>query len=107
MDAPGVSCGAMSIPSGATLRALVDRTEIVDLVVRFATAFDLKDWAALRACLASDVHVDYSAFRGEPARNVSADEFVASRTTALSGLRTQHLSTNHQVTVQEERAECL
>lgn len=32
---------------------------------------------------------------------------MATRTSALAGLRRQHLSTNHQVTLTGDRAECL
>ena len=75
-------------------------------MVRFANAFDLKDWNALRACLAAEIVVDYSAFRGEPPMIVTAEDYVASRASALAALKTQHLSTNHQVTLAGDRAEC-
>ena len=88
------------------LRDLLDRDAVRDLVVRFANAFDLRDWDALRACLAAEIFVDYSAFRGEPPATVTADSYVAARASALSALKTQHLSTNHQVTLAGDRAEC-
>lgn len=88
------------------LRDLLDRDAVRDLVVRFANAFDLQDWNALRACLAVEIHVDYSAFRGEPPKIVAAEDYVASRASALAALKTQHLSTNHQVTIAGDRAEC-
>jgi len=98
---------ACSMSDSALLHALADRLAVQDLVVRFANAFDRHDWAALRACLAESVHTDYSAFRGEPPAWVAADDYVAGRAAALAHLRTQHLSTNHQVTVDGDRAECL
>ena len=88
------------------LRDLLDRDAVRDLVVRFANAFDLQDWSALRACLAVEVFVDYSAFRGEPPGTVTAEAYVAARVSALTALKTQHLSTNHQVTLAGDRAEC-
>jgi hypothetical protein len=88
------------------LRDLLDRDAVRDLVVRFANAFDLQDWNALRACLAAEIFVDYSAFRGEPPRTVTAEDYVESRASALAALKTQHLSTNHQVTLEGDRAEC-
>jgi 3-phenylpropionate/cinnamic acid dioxygenase small subunit len=88
------------------LRDLLDRDAVRDLVVRFANAFDLRDWNALRACLAAEIFVDYSAFRGEPPRTVTAEAYVDARASALAALRTQHLSTNHQVTLAGDRAEC-
>ncbi len=88
------------------LRDLLDRDAVRDLVVRFANAFDLRDWDALRVCLAAEIFVDYSAFRGEPPGTVAADAYVAARASALSALKTQHLSMNHQVTLAGDRAEC-
>jgi SnoaL-like protein len=88
------------------LRRLADRVEIIDAVLRFSRAMDLQDWALLRSCLAAAVDVDYSDLRGEPPATVPADEFVASRATGLRGLKTQHISTNHLVSVDGDRAEC-
>lgn len=67
---------------------------------------DGQDWALLRACLAPNVHVDYSDLRGDPPATIAADDFVAARVTGLRGLRTPHLSTNHLVTLDEDRATC-
>jgi hypothetical protein len=91
---------------GSELRDLLDRDAVRDLVIRFANAFDLRDWNVLRACLAPEVFVDYSAFRGDPPATITAESYVAARISALAALRTQHLSTNHQVTLSGDRAEC-
>ena len=88
------------------LRALADRAEITDLVLRFAHAFDLHDWPALRACLLPTIEVDYSDLRGERPATMAADDFVAARARALGALRLQHLSTNHLVTVSGDDGEC-
>ena len=47
---------------------------------------DGQDWALLRACLAPNVHVDYSDLRGDPPATIAADDFVAARVTGLRGL---------------------
>jgi hypothetical protein len=88
------------------LRGLLDHDAVRGLVIRFANAFDLRDWNALRACLGAEIFVDYSAFRGESPATVTAEAYVAARVSALSALKTQHLSTNHQVTLAGDRAEC-
>lgn len=93
--------------AAAALQRLVDRADVVDTIVGAANAFDAKDWARLRACLAAELDVDYSDFRGEPPRRISADEYVAARQRTLAGLRTLHISTNHAVQVEGDRARCV
>jgi hypothetical protein len=56
--------------------------------------------------LADELDVDYSEFRGEPPRRVGADEYVEARRSALRGLRTLHVSTNHEVRVTGDQATC-
>jgi ketosteroid isomerase-like protein len=89
------------------LRRLVDRAEITDVVIRFARAMDIQDWELLRSCLAEHLDVDYSALRGDPPSRISAEEYVAARVKGLHGLRTQHISTNHLVSVDGDSAECV
>src|SRR5262249_43074734 len=57
--------------------------------------------------LADEVVTDYSQLRGEPARRVSADEYVEERRRGLLGVRTLHVSTNHEVRITGDRADCL
>src|SRR5215216_2791340 len=61
----------------------------------------------LRTVLADEIYIDYSDFRGDKARLISADEFVNLRIKGLEDLKTQHLSTNHLVEIEGERAECV
>lgn len=95
----------MSLP--AELAALVDRARVVDTVVGAANAIDARDWARLRSLLADALDVDYREFRGEPPARVSADEYVAARRRGLAGLRTLHISTNHAVEIEGDRARCV
>ena len=57
--------------------------------------------------LHGQIETDYSDLRGEPPSTVKADDFVALRRTALERLKTLHLSTNHLVTVDGDRATCV
>jgi hypothetical protein len=91
---------------GHLLRHLADRLEITEVVLRFARAMDVQDWALLRDCLLPELEVDYSDLRGDPPATVAAEEFVAARIKGLAGLKTQHISTNHLVTIDGDRAEC-
>ena len=82
------------------------RQAVVDTVSRLCRAFDERDWAAMRSCLADTLATDYSSFRGTPPAQLTAEEFVRLRQTGLAGLRTQHLCFNHLVTLEGERAHC-
>jgi hypothetical protein len=90
----------------AQLQLLLDRAAITDTIVGAANAFDTQDWAALRACLTDDLRTDYSDFRGEAPATVSADSYVEARRSGLRGLKTLHLSTNHQIEIDGDRAHC-
>ena len=89
------------------LRVLLDRAAVIDVVLGFARALDAKDWAACRRCFMDEIETDYSDLRGEPPSAVKADDFVALRRTALERLKTLHLSANHLVTVEGDRATCV
>lgn len=89
------------------IQMLQNRVKISDVVLRFAHAMDTQDWTLLRACLTNEVDIDYSDLRGDPPHVVLADDFVAARKKGLSGLRTQHLSTNHLITITGDMAECV
>jgi hypothetical protein len=82
------------------------RQAVVDTVSRLCCAIDERDWVAMRLCLADTLATDYSRFRGTPAEQLTAEEFVRLRQSGLAGLRTQHLCFNHLVTLQGGRAHC-
>ena len=89
------------------LSHLLDSKAVIDVVLGFARALDVKDWAACRRCFMDEIETDYSDLRGDPPKTVKADDFVALRRTALDRLTTLHLSTNHLVTVQGDSATCV
>lgn len=91
----------------AALRELLDKEAIRETIVRAARALDAKDWALCRACLLDEIETDYSDLRGDPPATVKADDYVASRRSALDGLKTLHLSANHVISVRGDEAECL
>ncbi|MGC3994668.1 MAG: nuclear transport factor 2 family protein [Propionicimonas sp.] len=84
------------------VRRLEDRQAIIDVVVRYCVTVDARDWDGFATCFAPTVRRD----DGELTR----DEFVAVVAGALPGFRrTQHVSSNHVVTVDPEdpdRATC-
>ena len=90
-----------------SLTALTDRAAVSDLILDLARSLDGKDWTICRGCFLDEIETDYSDLRGEPPSRVTADDFVAKRRVALERLKTLHLSTNHQVTVDGDRASCV
>ena len=70
------------------------REEIENALNRFMNSFDLKDWAVMTSLLEPIIHIDYSDFRGVPAADISAEEYVRDRAERLQHYSTQHLLTN-------------
>jgi len=61
----------------------LDHIAINDVLCRFFLAFDERDWAAMEACLATEVFIDYaSSGRG----TMSGAEFVQRRRSAVDTL---------------------
>jgi hypothetical protein len=90
-----------------SLSVLHDRAAIIDVVLSLARALDVKDWAACRRCFTDEIETDYSDLRGERPSTMTAERFVESRRSALERLTTLHLSANHLVTVEGDRATCV
>jgi 3-phenylpropionate/cinnamic acid dioxygenase small subunit len=89
----------------AAIQALIDRADIVDVCVRYATALDNRQWDLLATCFESDAEVAYEGF--EPFTGVEA--VVATCLAALGPLdASQHLLGNHVVTIDgdEARSQC-
>lgn len=85
---------------------MIQRTKIIDTIVGVANAIDDKNWQKLRSHLANEIHIDYFEFRGEPPRQITAEEYIQQRVNALTGLQILHISTNHEVTITGNYAEC-
>ncbi len=47
-----------------TVRELADRIAIDDLLIRYSTATDTRDWSLLDTCFTRDAHLDYTASGG-------------------------------------------
>lgn len=91
------------------LRALFDRAEVQETVNRVALLSDARDWGALRSLFADEVGVDHAPLDGGEQEEMEADDLVEAWRAALSGYdATQHVISNHVVTVHERcgRAAC-
>jgi hypothetical protein len=91
-----------------TVAALVDRTEVVDALYRFAAGQDLDDRALFESAFADDARLDFR----QPARRLGVDVpvFAGRREIAeavlgtLARLDTMHTVTNSRVTLAGDRA---
>ena len=90
-----------------TLQIFLDRTAISDLVIQYARSLDSQNWQLCRSCFTDEIEMDYYEYTGKPATKFRADEFIAFNSYALSDLKTQHLSTNHQITLDGDKATCV
>src|SRR5215218_3127681 len=81
------------ITGRATLDAR-DRIAINDVVWRFFLAFDERDWAAMEACLATEVFIDYASSGREQPNTISGAEFVQRRRNAVDTLAKHHSFSN-------------
>jgi 3-phenylpropionate/cinnamic acid dioxygenase small subunit len=92
----------------ANIQLLLDRAEISDVQLRYATGLDSRDWPLFRSCFADEIETDFtSVFGGEP-RKVSADRWTEAARRSIIGLAaTQHMITNHVITVAGDTATCI
>jgi len=87
-------------------QALEDRAEIIDTILGFFYAMDTKNWTTLHDCLTDQIDVDYTAFRSEARQIMNVNTYVGKRADNLKNLHTQHISTNHLVSLEANRAQC-
>lgn len=85
------------------VQALTDRSAILDAVVAYATAVDVRDWEKLAALFTDDARWEYSA-TGERVEGPRA--IVARISGGIERLdTTQHVNSNHVITLDGDRAE--
>ncbi len=84
------------------IRLLTDRVAIRDLLTRYATAVDRRDWDLYRSVFTTDAEIDYTSAGGIAG---TVDEVVAFLDEVLSGFEmTQHLVSNLAVEVDGDSA---
>jgi 3-phenylpropionate/cinnamic acid dioxygenase small subunit len=90
-----------------TVEEMLDKQEIVELLYRYATALDGRDWPALAAVFAEDGVADYTSL-GLPACEGPDAIVAACRQTLIGFDATQHLITNPTVDLAGDpaRARC-
>ena len=83
---------------------IADRLEIEDLLTRYATGVDRKDWDLWESCFTPDAVIDYSAFGGASGGVKEVRAWLAEVMTRFAA--TQHLVTNRDIRLDGERATC-
>jgi 3-phenylpropionate/cinnamic acid dioxygenase small subunit len=79
---------------------VTDRLAVSDVLIRYATAQDNRDWELLASCFTGDATLDY-----DTSGVFGRDEFVAHSSAGLARMKaTQHCVTNHVIQVDGDRA---
>jgi 3-phenylpropionate/cinnamic acid dioxygenase small subunit len=90
------------------LQDIIDRQAVTDVVVRYATGIDMRDWSLYRSCFADEVYIDFTSWSGGEPQRMTADRWVVSVRSGLAGFdATQHISTNHVITLHGDDAVCV
>jgi 3-phenylpropionate/cinnamic acid dioxygenase small subunit len=84
------------------LQELADRLEIDDLLTRYATAVDNKDWDLFRTCFTPDAFIDYTAAGGIKGKLPEIAAWLAEVLPAFP--MTQHIVANRDVVVDGDTA---
>jgi 3-phenylpropionate/cinnamic acid dioxygenase small subunit len=86
-------------PDNVTFTAhdLSDRAQIEDVLTRYTTALDTKDWALLEQVFSTSAVADYSQVRGPAQPVVSASAIAALLKATLGTLTTQHVWSNASI----------
>jgi 3-phenylpropionate/cinnamic acid dioxygenase small subunit len=83
------------------LRVDDDKAQIAEVLIRYATGIDAKDWPLLRTCWTDEVDIDY----GDLGHFTNADEFTALMTQIHDGMgQTYHRISNLVIKVDGDRA---
>jgi 3-phenylpropionate/cinnamic acid dioxygenase small subunit len=78
-----------------------DKAQIADVLIRYATGIDFKDWALFRTCWTDDVDADY----GDVGRFSGGDAITELMTQLHNGMGpTYHRLSNLAITVESDRA---
>ena len=78
-----------------------DKAQIAEVLIRYATGIDFKDWPLLRTCWTDDVDADY----GDVGRFSSADALTDLMAQIHDGMgQTYHRLSNLAITVEGDRA---
>jgi len=84
------------------LEKLANRIEIDDLLTRYATAVDSKDWALYNTCFTEDAFIDYESAGGIKGKRPEVVAWLE-KTLAIFPM-TQHVVCNREIEIDGEHA---
>ncbi|MDP6876308.1 MAG: nuclear transport factor 2 family protein [Alphaproteobacteria bacterium] len=85
----------MSDSAQAKVQLLLDREDISQVLYRYATAIDTRDWDLLATCFTEDLEADFRSFGGREVVK-GRDTWLEAIKSTIAGLdATQHLTANH------------
>ena len=87
-----------------SLQEISDRLEIDDLLTRYATGVDRKDWDLWETCFTSDAFIDYRAFGGTSG-GVKEVRAWLEKTMAMFPT-SQHMVINRELVIDGDAATC-
>ncbi|HWR25614.1 MAG TPA: nuclear transport factor 2 family protein [Methanosarcina sp.] len=88
------------------LKQLLDERDIINIVNSIGIYADRHNWDKLSQAFAFEVLLDYSSM-GAPAEKLKPPEIITRWKALLPGFKmTQHVITNHRVTITGDEAEC-
>ncbi len=85
-----------------SIREISDRIHINDLLIRYTTAIDTKDWKLLDTCFTPDAHVDYTSSGGTRGSYPEVRQWLEKALAAFP--MTVHSITNSTVELDGDRA---
>lgn len=87
-----------------TAEQLSDRIEIDDLLTRYATGVDRRDWDLWESCFTPDAFIDYSAFGGTKGTVAEVRRWLEDVMTRFP--MSQHLVVNREIRIAGDTATC-
>ncbi len=87
------------------LQRMLDKQEIQESILRYASGVDMRDWELYRQCFTDPVEVDFSSWNGGEPSIIPAEQWVAAVKSTLSGFEaTEHTLTNFVIDVRGDEA---
>ena len=90
---------------GLSLQQISDRIEVEDLLERYTSCIDAKDWDKLDTVFAADAILDYSSSGGPPAGPYPEIKAWLQRALAIFPM-TQHMIGKSRITIDGDTAHC-